>query len=186
LPDGWLIVLVVESALIVVGLCLWRANGLRGVDFAGRLPATESRRNGPPQFRIVDFLGATFVLAVLLAMIRPVAIVRHDWPLLLIAATATATLATLLAWLTLRRNEAFSRLTALAASLAVGGGLGLLATWPHVEPPLDSTMLFLASATMLLVGSLLVIRVAGYRLATARSAPSIAPQRAARSAAAMQ
>ena len=176
---AWLIALIFESLTIVVVLWNWRVYGLRLVTSAMDAAVANRGPKGRPQFRIVDFLGTTFVVGVLLAMFRQIAAIEPDWPTLPLVlvvlmsspiamiATALSAMSLLFAWLLLRRSEPYSRLMALAASLLVGGGLGFVSIiWSQAGPLLGSPTLFLATTTILLVGSLVVIRVAGYRLVT--------------------
>jgi hypothetical protein len=194
LRGAWSIVLVAVSSPIVAGLWAWRANGLRLATSVTSAAAAEPRPAGWSQFRIADFLGATFVVGVLLAMVRQITETDPDGPLrplfiavvvaqpLIVVGIAMSACATLLAWLILRRNEPYSRLMALAASLVVGGALGFISIRSEADPLLGSGTLVVLMTTSLLIGSLVVLRIAGYRLATAPAARRSAADRNASSA----
>ena len=116
------------------------------------------------------------MLAVFLAMMRHSFQPGPDWLLRVgigavtaippsMIATAASFLTTWLVWVTLRRRDAWGRATTLATASCVVGLYWLSKKSPGAEPLLGSSAIFTSATTLLLTSSLLVFRVAGYRVA---------------------
>jgi len=169
LRDHVSLLLAAMSSAVILGAWFWRECGMRVVDSYDVAIPSESLCVPPPRFRIADIFRLTFLLAMPLAMIRPFVEARHEFLLsVLLPAPLVAAFVLLFMWLTLRCGQLY-----YLHIIAVGLFSVLLGLVGAV----------LASATLLLVGSLLVVRIAGYRLVSAdRSVGLVAANSATASA----
>lgn len=152
LRDHVSLFLAAMSSAVILGAWFWRECGMRVIDSQGVAVPSGSLCLPPPRFRIVDIIRLMFVLALPLAMIRPFVAARQELLPVLLPAALVAAFVLLFMWLTLRCGQLY-----YLHIIAVGLFSVLLGLVGAV----------LASATLLLVGSLLVFRVAGYRLVSA-------------------
>jgi hypothetical protein len=174
LPEEWTVVLMAQAVAVSVPLLVARHLGVE-VIYTFALPKAESPTAAPNrwQFSIVSLFGWMTALAVTLSAMQYTA--RHEFlpiglvlePLVVVYLLGRGTLAwtALGAVLGTRRPGMWS--IAFGAATVVGV-IGLLAVRPHFAGG-SSVLCTLALAEgLLLLGSLLVFRVAGYRLKVGR------------------
>jgi len=172
LSTYWSVLLSVQAGLALVPLFFMRAAGARLISTTATKTSQDSGLQlGPWQFSVADPLRWMTALAVILGLAQSVAfydlLPRSSGALAEIGtwAAANTLLALFALWAVLGSRPPAARVITLIIIVSVTAGLlGWLA--PDSEKGMAAAMLYVLQA-ILLTASLGVVRVAGYRLASA-------------------
>ncbi|MEE8450478.1 MAG: hypothetical protein V3R99_01150 [Thermoguttaceae bacterium] len=173
LSTYWSVLLSVQAGLALVPLLIMRAAGARLISTAAaEISQDRGSQLGPWQFSPADLLRWMTALAVIMGLAQSVAfydlLPRSSTALAEIGtwAAANTLLALFTLWAVLGNGPPVARILTLAVIASVTAGLlGWLA--PNSEKGEAAAMLYVLQ-TILLTASLGVVRIAGYRLASAR------------------